>query len=202
MNKAIEKSVTNSRGRPRDPDIERRVLETTLRHFAANGYARMSVSAIATEAQVTKPSIYLRWPSKAALAVAAIAAIQEADPPPFTDDTYADLLAHLKTFRRTLQQVSMPLIGTLLAEEKHTPDLIALFRERVVKRRRQMLREVLVRARDRGEIRAHADIDIAVTMMIGSYYAEYLAEGTVERRWVERVVETVWDGLTEGRGEE
>ena len=71
----------------------------------------------------------------------------------------------------------MAMIGSVLAEEHATPELLALFRERVVEPRRDEVREVLEHARGRGELREDADIEAAVNMLVGSYYAQYLAGG-------------------------
>ena len=49
--------------------------------MARDGYARMSVDAVAAEAGVSKPTLYLRYPSKAALATAALAHVREETAP-------------------------------------------------------------------------------------------------------------------------
>lgn len=63
-------------------------------------------------------------------------------------------------------------------------------------RRRQMLRGVLERAQLRGELADNADLETAVNMLVGSYYANYLA-GRVPRDWPRRAVELIFDGLTD-----
>ena len=63
----------------------------------------------------------------------------------------------------------MAMIGSVLAEEQATPELLSLFRERVVGPRRDEVREVLDHARERGELRKEADLESAVNMLIGSY---------------------------------
>src|SRR4051794_10384858 len=67
----IESATTvseRSGGRPRSAHIDDAVLKATLRHLAERGYAGMSVNAIAAELGISKPTIYLRWPSKVDLA--------------------------------------------------------------------------------------------------------------------------------------
>ena len=121
--------------------------------MARDGYARMSVDAVAREAGVSKPTLYLRYPSKAALATAALAHAREQTAPRDTGDTRADLIATLRHFRTGVERpFGMALVGTALAEEHHTPELLAQFRENLVEPRRQMLRSVLERARARGEL--------------------------------------------------
>ena len=67
------------------------------------------------------------------------------------------------------------MIGSVLAEEHATLELLSLFRERVVEPRHAEVREVLEHAQERGELRQDADLEAAVNMLIGSYYARYLA---------------------------
>ena len=85
----------------------------------------------------------------------------------------------------------MAVIGSVLAEEHVTPDLLALFRELVVEPRREELRKALEHANERGEF---GDVEAAVNMLVGSY-AQYLAGGPLPEDWPEAVVETVVSGL-------
>lgn len=58
-------------GRPRDPDVERRALESALRIFTAKGWFGFTIGAVSQEAKVGKSSIYLRWGSREQLLMAA-----------------------------------------------------------------------------------------------------------------------------------
>jgi AcrR family transcriptional regulator len=61
-------SLQRARGRPRDPDVDARVLAVARRLLAEKGYDALSFEAIALAAGVGKPAIYRRWPTKAHLA--------------------------------------------------------------------------------------------------------------------------------------
>ncbi len=184
------------RGRPRDPGIDRAVIEATQTQLAASGYHRMSIDTIAAAAGTTKATIYKRWASKADLATAAVSALIEEEAPPDTGSTLGDLLAYLKVFRNRIEHNrGMGIIGALIAEQTHTPELLDLFRERVLLPRRALIRRVLERAADRGEIRDGLDLDITVSMLIGSYYAEYITGGSVSGSWAEQTVGIIWSGI-------
>jgi len=60
------------RGRPRDPDRLRRIVEAAHSHFNAHGFERASVDAIAAEAGVSKMTIYSHFTSKEGLFEAVI----------------------------------------------------------------------------------------------------------------------------------
>jgi AcrR family transcriptional regulator len=156
----------------------------------------MSVDAVAARAGVSKPTVYLRHPTKADLATAAIASMRVAPRPAPTADVRGDLIAHLRLLRAGLQRpYGMATFGTVLAEENETPELLALFRERLVAPRRRELRAVLEAARDRGELREGANLDVAVAALVGAFFARYLAGDSLGGRFVTTLVDTVLDGL-------
>ena len=184
------------RGRPRSEAADAAILDAAMAEMAERGYARMSVDAVAARAGVGKPTIYLRHASKAELATAALAAFQQRALPRPTGDTRADLVAILRHLRRGVERpFGMAMIGTVLAEEAHTPELLSLFRERLVAPRRAALRGVLEAARDSGELREDADLDAAVAALVGAYYAQYLAGRPFPRAWPTPVVEVVLGGV-------
>jgi len=186
------------RGRPRSPEVNRRILGATMKVMGRRGYAGMSIEEVAAEAGVSRPTIYLRYPGKAELATAALASYRDRGRPAETGDTRADLVARLRHFRRGVERpFGMAMIGSVLAEEHATPGLLLLFRERVVEPRRDELREVLEHARGRGELKEGADTEAALNMLVGSYYAQYLAGKPFPNGWPEAVVDTVLEGLNE-----
>jgi AcrR family transcriptional regulator len=172
------------------------VLKATLRQLAAGGYARMSVDAVAAEAGTTKPTIYRRWPGKEALAVAALEHLQTQRQPIPSGSAEEDLIALLRDFRRKLLRPNgMAMIGTLLVEERHTPELLRLFRQRIVSPRRQGLLAVLRQAQERHELHEEADLDAAVNLLVGSFYARYLTGAGIPDNWPDRVVKTLLRAL-------
>lgn len=194
------KKCDRAPGRPRDPEVERRILEVALEQLSELGYNRMSLDSIAEKAGASKPTIYRRWANKADLATAAISTVRLNEPPIDTGSTEGDLTGILENFRKSLLRPNgMALIGTVLVEEGHTPELLDLFRERVVKPRREMLRQVLEQARERGELRANADTEAAINMMVGSFYAHYMVNPKVSSDYAERVVKVVWSGIVRER---
>ncbi len=183
-------------GRPRDTAAERRILRATLRLLAADGYARLSLDAVAAEVGVSKPTIYRRWPSKADLAAAAAGTLRLAEPPVDTGSPLGDLTAALENFSRSLMRPNgMSLIGTVLAEEEHTPELLAFFRERLVEPRRAQFRAILVRARQGKLIRPGFDLDCVVSALAGAFYGRYLAASRIPPDFPRTLAAIVWNGV-------
>jgi len=66
------KAAITKRGRPRDPERVKRVLDAASGHFIERGFARASVEAIAKLSGVSKVTIYSYFPTKEALFEAAV----------------------------------------------------------------------------------------------------------------------------------
>jgi AcrR family transcriptional regulator len=185
-----------SAGRPRDPGVEEGVVAATLKLLAERGYDGMSIEAIAKAAGVGKPTIYRRWKDKADIATNALAQFQMREPRVGTGPTRDRLIAHLRAFRTSLLRPNgMSMLGTILAEEHRTPELLRLFRERIVSTRRRLLRELLEEGLSTGELRADADLDAAINAVVGSFYARYLANQPIPPEWADRIVALVWPAL-------
>lgn len=183
-------------GRPRAAHTDERILEATFRLMAQQGFVRMSMDAVAAEAGVTKPTIYRRWPSKIELAMGALVAYCDNSRPPVVGETRSDLIAEMEHFRQAiLRPYGMSLMGTVLAEEHETPELLAAFRQYLVAPRRQALAAILEASRARGELREDADLALAVNMLVGTLYAQYLEATPFAEDWSVRVVDAALASL-------
>lgn len=183
-------------GRPRDPELDERILTATRQVLAERGYQGLSIDAVARAAGTTRPSVYLRFAGKEDLATSAVAGMTVDDPLPVTDDIRADLVAELRHFRTAISRRNgFSFVGTVLAEEHLTPSLIARFRERLVLPRRRRLAGTLERGVRAGALRPELDVDAVACMLTGSLYARYLASGEIPRNWPERVVAALWPAI-------
>jgi AcrR family transcriptional regulator len=180
------------RGRPRDTSIDDRVLAVARDQLAAVGYDGLSMAAVAEAAGTTRASLYRRWSDKADLATAAIAAIAQVPPLAGSDDPYMDLVRELDSFRRGVARADgVPMVGAMLVPSTD-PGLVTRYRERVVAPRRQRLRSILERARAQGLLASDADLEVAVTMATGSWYARALAGDRPPPRWADRTAALIW----------
>jgi AcrR family transcriptional regulator len=170
--------------------LDEAILDAARRELARVGYARMSLDAVARRAGTTKPSVYARFSSKAVLTMAAIESLRRRTPRQPSGDVRADLIEELSVFRTGALRVNgMTLVGAVLVEQHENPDFLAQFRRHVVEPRRQNLRAILVAGRDSRQLDQDADVELAITMLIGSLYAAYIAGAPTRRDWAERVVD-------------
>jgi AcrR family transcriptional regulator len=158
------------------------------------GFARMNLDSVARLAGTTKPSLYRRFPSKAALATAALESLRRRTSRELTGEVREDLIAELTLFREgALRPHGLSMLGVVLSEQHETPELLDLFRKHVVLPRRENLRRILRAGVAGGQLRADADVEIAITMLVGSLYASHLAGRTPTGDWPRRVVEAWLD---------
>lgn len=188
------------RGRPRSSATDDAILRAALKVMGEEGYARLSIEAVAAEAGVSRPTIYRRYPGgKSELAPAALADLRSKGDIPHTGDLRTDLVAELGRFRDGVERpFGMAMIGTVLAEAQHAPELLERFREHVVAPRRRLLRTVLEEGLQRGDVRAGLDLDLAVAMLVGAYYAGHLAGDHLGPDWPERCVDLLLPSLRAG----
>lgn len=174
------------------------MLAVASRHLAASGFEAMSVTAIAEEAGTTRQAVYRRWPTKSDLASAAMTAIEDLPVPArpaMVDDPFSDLVAELTDFQHGVSRPGrMSLVGTML-QDSTDPDALARYRERVVTPRRRRLRTILVRAQRAQLIDAQADLEVALTMLTGSWYGRALSGARPPAHWPRRTAALAWRAL-------
>jgi AcrR family transcriptional regulator len=186
-------------GRLRDARIDERVIEVAGRHLADQGFTAMSVAAIAREAGTTRQAIYRRWPDKTRLAAAVVGDLWEhgsAGSPadamsPFVDP-FGDLVRELADFAGGVSGPGrLSLVGTMLQDTTEA-SVLQQYRDQVVAPRRRRIREILEQAGRLGLVDAEADLEVAVTLGTGSWYARALAGDPVPDDWPARTAALVW----------
>jgi len=127
------------------------------------------------------------------VAVAVIDSLRVQSMPAQSGPPRSRALAVLRNFRANLlRRNSMAVVGTLLAEEHRHPELLAAFRHRLVEPRRAALRWALAEGMRSGELPDSADPDVLASMLIGSFYARYIATSDIPDDWAERTLRQVW----------
>jgi AcrR family transcriptional regulator len=173
--------------------LDRAILAAAERQLQERGYSGMSMESVASAAGTTVPSVRRRYRDKSALATAVIDSLRVVPIPEPTEDPRADALAVLTNFQRNLKRRhALVVLGSLLAEESRHPTLLDHFRASLVQPRRAMLRQALTRGASAGQLPVGLDLDAAVSMLIGSFYARYLSDGEIPDDWAERALLAIW----------
>jgi AcrR family transcriptional regulator len=189
----VRSAVARSAGRPRNPELDRAILAAAEQQLREAGYAGMSLDSVAAAAGTTVPAVRRRFRGKASLAVAVIDSLRVEGMPAASGPPRGRALAILENFRTNLLRAnSMAVVGTLLAEERRHPELLVAFRARLAEPRRAALRQVLAEGISSGELPDSADPDVLAGMLIGSFYARYIATSDLPGDWAERTLRHIW----------
>ena len=98
-------------------------------------------------------------------------------------------LAILENFLSNLRATpALAILGSLLAEEERHPELLHLFKTRLVEPRRALLRQALAA----GDLPDSADLDALTSMLIGSFYGRYVTIAGIPDDWPDRVLSVIW----------
>ncbi|MDP4504967.1 TetR/AcrR family transcriptional regulator [Nonomuraea turcica] len=172
---------------PKQPDPARRnersrqAILTAARELVSEvGYAKLSIEAIAARAGVGKQTIYRWWPSKGAVIFDSFLALSEAGPEesvalPDTGDLEADLKI---VMRATVAEFADPAfeapIRALNTEIINDPGLAAQYREKLADPVDEGKKARLRSAQRAGQIRADADLDLALELLYAPLYQRWL----------------------------
>ena len=180
-----------------DPGVDDAISAATLRLLAQSGFARLTVEAVARAAGVGKPAIYRRFADKAELVAYVISSqLPELELPDF-GDTRAELWHAVQRGLPADGPSYVGLIGGLIAEQDHHPELIEAFRRHVLLPRRATVRAIVRRGQARGDIRADIDPDRSLDLMAGPFLARVFAGLDTGPRWREAAFETWWEFLSD-----
>ena len=152
----------SARGRPRSQEADRAILQATLKLISELGVAGTTIEGVAAEASVGKTTIYRRWPSKTELIVAAVSDLTP-DELPDTGTMPGDMAALADLQRQRLAGTGLFRIAPrVLAESMDDPELHGAFVEKVMRPLRGLLRTIMERGIERGELRADLDVEALV----------------------------------------
>ncbi|RHA37765.1 TetR/AcrR family transcriptional regulator [Cellulomonas rhizosphaerae] len=179
-------------GRRRDDSKDDVILEAARQLIAERGYEGMTMDAVAERAGTGKATVYRRWPSKVELTVDAVICgrpLLTIDDVPDTGSLRSDLLATRGVPQGTRND---ELMHGLHQAAQADPQVAAVFHEQFVAARTALMRGLLERAKERGEIAPGRDLDMIATVapaMIA--YQKVVAGKKVGPEFIERMIDTI-----------
>jgi AcrR family transcriptional regulator len=180
------------RGRPPTPGIDRQILDAALDLLASRGYAGFRLDELAKRAGVAKTTILRRWPSKAAIAAAAVEqlALQTTDFPAtgkLRDDLHALLTSAVAVFTNGHGDF----VPRLIRESGHHPEIADLLHT-VIHTRRLAYRRVLNHAIARHELDPGIDQEIVIDLLVGPMWTRLLiTRERITKPFVDDIVDAV-----------
>jgi len=155
----------------RSARVVAQVLSATLELFAEQGYAGLSVEAVAARAGVNKTTVYRRWPTKTELLGAALVFLREEDPPPpDTGTLQSDLEELLSRWAEHMATPRRRAIMQALLLGNSDPEVQALVR-RVREQRPAIPSSVFERAVSRGELPKGSNTQLISAALLGALHS-------------------------------
>lgn len=160
--------MTRSPGRPRDSTHEVRALESANELLLEGGVAACTVEAVSRRSGVSKPTLYRRWPHRAALAIDAFAArIGQQVPLAETGDAAEDLVQAVARLAEQYQGRDGVVFAELIAAAVLEPGTADLLNDRFFAPRRAALRALWADGVSRGQLDPHVDADAMIDLLFG-----------------------------------
>jgi AcrR family transcriptional regulator len=188
-------------GRRRDDSKDDAILVAARELLAERGYEGMTMDAVAERAGTGKATVYRRWPSKVEVTVDAVICgrkfILTADDVPDSGSLRGDLMS-----LRGSQAGSKndELMHGLHRAAQADPQLATVFHEHFVKARTALMRALLERAKERGEIAPGRDLDLIATVVPAMIaYQKVVAGRQLEPGYAERLIDEIVVPLATGR---
>lgn len=194
------------RGRPRDTEVDERVLQAATELLLRRGYGGLSTDEVAERAGIAKTTLYRRWPTKDHLALAVVARLQDHDEITDTGDIRRDLTDYMEKVAAGLNRMrvaglphgqdsrSAGTVAELVAAAARHDDVGELERG-VYARRNALACRLIERARDEGRLRPDVDPMTLLEQLAGALYYRVLITGNpVDRAYAERLVAAALDG--------
>lgn len=192
-------TVEPRRGRPRSETSHQAVLDATARLLRVSSYDDLTVEAIASEAGVSKQTIYRWWKSKAGV-VLEVMLTGEGDielvPMPSTGDLRGDCLTWIRAmlveaFRDTHVGMARSLVIAGLQGGPGTERLL----QQASMWDHWPLAQRLRQAEEMGELRAGVDIAAAASAIGDPLIFRMLTGAAPTLSWAESLVDVVLTGL-------
>jgi AcrR family transcriptional regulator len=161
-------------GRPRDARADDAILEAVIALLGSGQSAdSVSIESVAARAGVGKATIYRRWPNKEALLVDAVSRMKGPLPVPTGESVRADLVMLVSYGRTKTSEKYSRATACLMPEMVRSPELHAVF-QKIQEPRRNLIREVLRRGIETGELRPDLDIELTLLLLTAPTLAQNL----------------------------
>jgi AcrR family transcriptional regulator len=186
-------STYRSSGRPRSQAAHRAILQAANELLSRDGFAALTVEAIAAKAGVSKATIYRWWSSKAAVVMDGfLAATAPTIPFPDTGSIREDFRHQMLMVVDLFASQTGRTIAVLIAEGQNDLELAEAFRFRYLAARRREAKHILERGIARKELRADLDLDIVLDAFYGPlYYRLLVGHAPLDVYFVNKLVDLV-----------
>jgi AcrR family transcriptional regulator len=183
---------TRKPGRPRDEKARRAILDAAYRLLMERGSGRLTVEAVAAEADVGKPTIYRYWGNAQELAMAALISRTR-----FREQEVANarfdvtLKAHMADVAAVFATNRGRQIVSTMASADTESELSKAFRSQIIEESRAIGREILTLSEQRGDIRLGDDVEQILDFLYAPVFYRLLTHKALDGTYTDRAVDLV-----------
>jgi AcrR family transcriptional regulator len=174
-------------------DVDARIESAALDILRRRGAIAVTIESVAAESGVAKTTIYRRFANRDALLRAVMAGATRAVDVPDGLTAYEVLHWYLGEAQDAIENmVGRGAVAAILVDEDHA--FTALLLE-MVRTRSMSLREDLRARCDSGELRADLDIELTISVLLGTFVAESMRGRETDAAWADGVLRLLWPAL-------
>jgi AcrR family transcriptional regulator len=187
-------------GRPRSERAHRAILLAANELLESEGFAAVTMEAIAERAGVSKATVYRWWPNRAAVVMDGFLSIVSSEVPfPHTGHAREDIQIHMRRLSEAFSGKIGRTVAALIAEGQSNPELAEALRSRWLSVRRTEAREILELGIERGELREGIDLEVAVDVLYGPiYYRMLVGHAPLDDDFADALADHVFAGFGAG----
>ncbi|MBB6254597.1 TetR/AcrR family transcriptional regulator [Nitrospirillum iridis] len=182
------------RGRPRCDKSRQAILTGAYELLVEAGLSGFTIEAVAARSGCAKTTIYRWWPTKGALAIAALLEMVEVVAPiRATGSARRDLESLLEVMAGTMAGPMGRVIAGIIVEGQSNPDVLESYCTQVLQPRRERIGEIVRQGVRTGELPADLDEAMAVELLYNTLYSRLLVrhQQLDEPGWTRRLVAAV-----------
>jgi AcrR family transcriptional regulator len=185
-------------GRPRSERARRAILQAANELLESEGFASVTVEAIADRAGVSKATVYRWWPNKAAVVMDGFLSTVSSEVPfPHTGCAKEDIRLHMSKLIEAFCGKMGRTVAALIAEGQTDPELAEALRARWLSVRRAEVKEILEQGMASGELREGLDLEVAADSLYGPiYYRLLISHAPLEEDFADTLADHVFAGLS------
>jgi AcrR family transcriptional regulator len=171
-------------------------MRAALEVLADHGMPGFTMEAIAHRAGASKATLYRHWSSPAALLVDAMDISFQPLPLPATGQLRTDLIDLVNRFEALLRDQPFPRLMAAVVDAAEREPAISQLHVQLTERRREPGLRVLTQARQRGDLPASADLELAIDLLAGPlFYRRFIAHRAFPPGYAAAIVDHVLAGL-------
>jgi len=174
----------------RSPAVDGRIEASALAILRSRGPQAVTIEAVAAESGVAKTTIYRRFDNREDLLRAVVSSATRVVDIPDGLTAYETLHWYLGEARSTIEFiVGRGAVAAIIVDDD--PQFTKLLLE-LVRMRSKPLRETLRERAANGELRADLDIELLISVLLGTFVAESIRGRIAQDGWADEVLHLLW----------